>query len=102
MREARTSAQQTSGQIKISIRVEGFGTKEMGLYARWCGTALALAHARSCRSAVIAGSMGNGDSFDVAIAEFAMAYADQCEKDHAAFSRAVRSGRVKAVLEDGA
>jgi uncharacterized protein (DUF2252 family) len=33
--------------IKISIRVETFGPTEMGMYAVWCGKALALSHARS-------------------------------------------------------
>jgi hypothetical protein len=43
--------------------------------------------------------MGKNDAFDVAIADFSMAYADQNEKDHAAFERAVRNGKVKAELE---
>jgi uncharacterized protein (DUF2252 family) len=85
--------------MKIGIHVGTFGTKEMHLYAGWCGRALALAHARSGSSAVIAGYMGKNDAFDVAIAEFSMAYADQNEKDHAAFESAVRNGKVKAELE---
>ena len=44
--------------------------------------------------------MGNGDSFDRAIAAFSVAYADQNESDHAALDRAVRSGKVKAVFEE--
>ena len=32
-------------------------------------------------------------------ADFSLAYADQNEKDHAAFDRAVRKGKVKAVFE---
>jgi uncharacterized protein (DUF2252 family) len=85
--------------VKIGIHVGTFGTKEMNLYATWCGRALALAHARSGSSAVIAGYMGKSDAFDVAIADFSMAYADQNEKDHAAFERAVRDGKVNAELE---
>lgn len=85
--------------IKISIRVESFGASEMDLYATWCGRALALAHARSGNSAVLAGYMGKSDAFDNALASFSILYADQNEKDHAALDRAIRKGRVKAQFE---
>ena len=87
--------------IKISVRVETFGRSAMDLYATWCGRALALSHARSGNSAVLSGYMGKSDAFDRAIAAFAMRYADQNEKDHAAFVRAVRNGKVRAVTEEG-
>jgi hypothetical protein len=86
--------------IKISMRVETFGAREMGLYASWCGKALALSHARSGNSIMLSGYMGKGDAFDKAIAAFSMAYADQNEKDHAALERAVQQGTVKAVFEE--
>jgi uncharacterized protein (DUF2252 family) len=86
--------------IKLSIRVETFGAREMGLYAGWCGKALALAHARSGCSITLSGYMGKSDVFDRAIATFSMNYADQNEKDHAALDRAVRSGKVKAIFEE--
>ncbi len=85
--------------IKISMRVETFGAREMGLYATWCGKALALSHARSGNSSILSGYMGKGDVFDKAVAAFSMVYADQNEKDHAALERAVRSGKVQAVFE---
>ena len=86
--------------IKISIRVETFGRAEMDLYAKWCGRALALAHARSGLPAMLSGYMGKSDTFDQAIASFSVAYADQNEKDHAALDRAVRKNEVKAVFEE--
>ena len=43
--------------------------------------------------------MGKSEVFDNALAAFALAYADQNEKDHAALDRAVRAGKVKAVFE---
>jgi uncharacterized protein DUF2252 len=70
----------------------------MHLYAIWCGKALALAHARSGSTAMLSGYMGKSDAFDRALAAFSVAYADQNEKDHAALDRAIRSGKVKAVL----
>jgi uncharacterized protein (DUF2252 family) len=86
--------------IKISIRVETFGRAEMELYATWCGRALALSHARGGQSAQLSGYMGKSDTFDKAIASFSMAYADQNARDHAALERAVRQGKVKAVVEE--
>jgi uncharacterized protein (DUF2252 family) len=88
--------------IKISLQVETFRAPEMDLYAQWCGHALALAHARSGDPALISGYVGKGDAFDQAIATFSVAYADQNEKDHAALKRAIRAGKVKAVVEKGA
>ncbi len=86
--------------IKISIRVETFGAPEMDLYATWCGRALALSHARSGSSAMLSGYMGRSDVFDKAVANFAVAYADQNERDHAALDRAVRQGKVQAAPEE--
>jgi uncharacterized protein (DUF2252 family) len=86
--------------IKISMRVETFGAREMGLYAGWCGKALALSHARSGNSIMLSGYMGKSDDFDKAVAAFSMAYADQNEKDHAALDQAVKQGTVKAVFEE--
>jgi uncharacterized protein (DUF2252 family) len=86
--------------IKISIRVETFGAREMDLYATWCGRALALAHARAGSSSTLSGYMGKSDTFDQALAEFSVAYADQNESDHAALEKAIRSGKVKAVFEE--
>jgi uncharacterized protein (DUF2252 family) len=86
--------------IKISIKVETFGKSEMLSYADWCGQALALSHARSGDAALLSGYMGNSNTFDLAIAEFSLAYADQNEKDHAAFKKAIKSGKVEAEFED--
>ena len=47
----------------------------------------------------LADTLASSDAFDTAIAAFAKAYADQSERDHAIFKKAVRSGRVKAVME---
>ncbi len=51
-------------------------------YAQLCGTTLARAHARSGDVAAIAGYLGGSDVFDEAIADFAMAYAQQTLADH--------------------
>jgi len=85
--------------IKISIKVETFGKSEMLSYADWCGQALALSHARSGDSAMLSGYMGSSDTFDLAIAEFSLAYADQNEKDHTSFKKAIKSGKIEAEYE---
>ena len=48
---------------------------------------------------MISGCMGLGGIFDEAICDFAVDYADQAERDHKAFVKAVGEGRVKAVVE---
>ena len=53
-------------------------------YAKFCGWALARAHARSGDPAMISGYLGRRDVFDQAIATFAELYADHAERDHAA------------------
>jgi hypothetical protein len=80
--------------------VETFGVSEMGLYATWCGRALALSHARAGFSGQLSGYMGKSDTLDRAIALFSVAYANQNEKDHAALKRAIRDGKVKAKFEE--
>ena len=66
------------------------------LYSRICGATLARAHARWGDRIAIAAYLGTGPGFDRAIARFAVAYADQTERDHAAFAAAVASGRLPA------
>jgi uncharacterized protein (DUF2252 family) len=62
-------------------------------YGRLCGETLARAHAKSGDATMIAGYLGSGASFDEAIRDYALAYADQVEKDYENFQRAVRAGR---------
>jgi uncharacterized protein (DUF2252 family) len=68
-------------------------------YARLCGRTLARAHARSGDAASISGYLGDRDGFDGPLAAFAMAYADQTERDYALFQEAIRSGRIEAAAE---
>jgi hypothetical protein len=86
--------------VKIKFLVETFSTAEMTLFAEWCGYSLALSHARSGEPAVISGYLGKSDAFDKALAAFSVAYADQNEKDYAALKRAIRDGKVEAVIEE--
>src|SRR5215203_5711500 len=82
--------------MKGSANVEGMLPDELVIYAGLCGWALARAHARSGDRVQIAAYLGKSERFDVAIADFAQAYADQTERDHAALCAAVKSGRLPA------
>ncbi len=82
--------------MKGSANVESLSPDELVLYAGLCGWALARAHARSGDRVQIAGYLGKSERFDGAIADFAEAYADQTERDHASLCAAVKSGRVPA------
>jgi uncharacterized protein (DUF2252 family) len=70
---------------------EGFKT-----YVAVCAVCLARAHARGGDAATISGYMGKGKSLGKAIADFAVAYADQTERDYQALLEAIESGRVVA------
>jgi uncharacterized protein (DUF2252 family) len=85
--------------MKGSANVEGMASDELVLYAGLCGWTLARAHARSGDRLQIAAYLGKSERFDVAIADFAQAYADQTERDHAALCVAVKSGKVTAAAE---
>ena len=66
------------------------------LYSRMCAATLARAHARWGDRIAIASYLGQGEAFDRAIANFSAVYADQNERDYAAFATAVTSGRLTA------
>ncbi len=85
--------------MKIKPLVEIFDEETMRGYAGLCGWALARAHARSGRSAIISGYMGNSAKFDQAISQFAVEYSDQNEKDFSALRAAVEDGKIEAYFE---
>jgi len=85
--------------MKIKMLVELFTPKVMLQYAEYCGWALARAHARSGHPALIAGYMGKGDEFDEALANFAISYTQQNERDFEALVQAVRKGRIEVYTE---
>jgi uncharacterized protein (DUF2252 family) len=83
---------------KIKFAIETFGKAEMMLFAEYCGWTLARAHARSGEPALITGYLGDSDAFDEAVADFSLAYADQSEADHEALAKAVRAGKLEALI----
>jgi uncharacterized protein (DUF2252 family) len=81
---------------KESVDLGAMSAAGFADYAALCGWALARAHARSGDAACIAGYAGKGAGLDRAIAAFAVAYAEQVERDHAHLAAAVRAGKVAA------
>ncbi len=85
--------------MKGSMSVPLMDPLQLDYYARLCGWALARAHARTGRATLISGYLGTGEIFDHAIADFAIAYADQNEQDYQRLLQAVSAGRVLATIE---
>jgi uncharacterized protein (DUF2252 family) len=81
---------------KVSADLESMRPSVMTAYGHLCGWTLARAHARSGDRIAIAAYLGSGEAFDRAIAEFAVAYADQNERDARALTDAVASGALQA------
>jgi len=80
-------------------RLADIGTRleaALPFYAALCGRTLARAHARAGDPVVVSGYVGNGSTFDEAITEFAVAYADQTERDWQTFVAAIKAGRIVA------
>jgi sugar/nucleoside kinase (ribokinase family) len=86
--------------MKFSMPVEGASAAQLKRYAGVCGAVLARAHAKSGDAAKIGGYLGKTEVFDEALGDFALAYADQTERDHGALVEAVRSGRIHALVEE--
>ena len=81
---------------KVSVDPAILTPALLAAYGRLCGSTLARAHARSGDRIAIASYLGAGTTFDRAVTDFAVAYADQNERDYAAFLRAVKTGVLPA------
>lgn len=68
--------------MKGSIDVTLLDKEGLIGYGQVCGAVLARAHARAGDASVITGYLGETDEFDMAVAEFAMAYAAINAADH--------------------
>jgi len=86
--------------MKMSVPLEGLSPARLNAYTSFCGWTLARAHAKSGDAALLASYLGKSDRLDRAMVKFAVAYADQTERDHAALVKAVRSGRVEILAEE--
>ena len=85
---------------KIKPLIETFNRSMLETYGKACGWALARAHGRASHPWLISGYLGTSDAFDEAMGNFAIAYADQAERDHAALKAAVSAGKIKVHIEE--
>jgi uncharacterized protein (DUF2252 family) len=79
--------------MKVAPNLTGYTPRVLAAYGHLCGRALARGHAKAGDAASIAGYLGTTAVFDEAIADYALAYADQVEKDYESFRAAARAGR---------
>ncbi|MFJ3301895.1 DUF2252 domain-containing protein [Streptomyces sp. NPDC086549] len=82
--------------MKGSADIAGMTAAGLFEYAAMCGATLARAHARSGDRIAICAYLGTTDTFDRAIADFAVSYADQSVADHAVLGAAIAAGVVQA------
>ena len=82
--------------MRMKIDVARMSRQDWFEYVELCGWVLARAHARTGDPAGIAGYLGKTEVFDEAIEQFAVAYADQTERDYVWFLKAIRAGRFPA------
>ncbi|RZM82160.1 DUF2252 domain-containing protein [Leptolyngbya iicbica] len=82
--------------MKGSVEVADLDDKGLETYLELCSWTLARAHARTGDAATTCGYIGKSDKFAEAIAQFAIAYADQIERDYEQLAQAVQSGKIPA------
>ncbi|MFN8028563.1 MAG: DUF2252 domain-containing protein [Acidimicrobiia bacterium] len=87
---------------KVSAVIETMTPSIMRVYAQLCGWTLARGHARSGDRIAISSYLGSSDTFDNAIADFARAYADQNERDHAVAAQVFETPASGDTAADGA
>jgi len=77
--------------MKAAPTLESFTSSEsLTAFGQACAWALARAHAKSGgQAAELAGYIGQSDKLDLAIASYALAYADQVKRDFAVFTAAL-------------
>ncbi len=86
--------------LKAAMPIEWLSGEPFEFWGWICGALLSRAHARTGDIAKIAGYIGKSSVFASALADFAEAYGDQTERDHAALVEAVKSGRIAAIDEE--
>jgi len=85
--------------LKGSVPVENLTGKPFYFYAWGCGAVLARAHTRTSDAALLAGYCGKSDALGNALVQWAEAYAEQTEADHAVLVKAIKRGRIRALRE---
>ena len=82
--------------MKGSIDLTTLTGPEFQDYGRLCAAVLGRAHSQSPGGAIIRGYLGRSDQFELAVARWAVQYADQAERDFNDLQSAVQHGRLPA------
>ena len=84
---------------KGKIDIEELGPDRLAAYAGLCGKTLAFAHARSGDAMTIRGYIGDDETFDDVMVEYADRYADITERDLAQLREAIDDGAIEVVRD---
>ncbi len=76
--------------LKASVPIEWLTGDAFNFYCWACGALLARAHAKTSEAAIIAGYCGTSKPLREALADWAEAYGDQTESDHARLRAALK------------
>lgn len=87
--------------MKLSIGIDQMSMADLKDYAQLCGWGLARAHAKAGDASTISGYLGTGETFDEALGQFGIAYADQSEADFMTLQKAAESGRIPVAKDPG-
>lgn len=82
--------------MKASVNLALLDIKGFVDYCRPGGHVLARAHARTGDPIATAAYLGDDDTLELAVEQFAVRYADQTIADHRRLESAVRSGEIAA------
>jgi uncharacterized protein (DUF2252 family) len=82
--------------MKGSLDLTTLTGPEFRDYGRLCAAVLGRAHSQSPGGAIIRGYLGRSDQFELAVARWAVQYADQAERDFNDLQSAVQHGRLPA------
>ncbi|MGW3985634.1 DUF2252 domain-containing protein [Streptomyces sp. NPDC004830] len=81
---------------KGSVDPAALAPDQLDDYGRMTGALLARAHAHSADPRLVAGYCGKNEELDEAMRDFAVAYADRTEADHADLLAGIKAGRIAA------
>ena len=84
---------------KGKITVEELGPTRLAVFAGLCGKTLAFAHARSGDAMMIRGYVGEDETFDDLLVQYADRYADCTWTDHAQLDSAINDGQIEVIRD---
>ena len=84
---------------KSSVQPEELKGNRLMEYGKVCAELLAKGHARSGDPALLADYLGRPGKAEKGLLQYALAYADQVEKDYRAFLKALKRGLIKDTMQ---